>query len=657
MSNCKERFRDLTHTKNRVLNEDLSALQRQSERARIERYNELKANEEAFIFEFTAEYPDFFTGAEEDRIRSEFRLARLLVAASFYADGDLPAAMAGDFVDAELQAVVDFDRYKQFDALSEEQIATRVRRMDGEVYELVTEYTATQLDDLDDLLDDPDVQRDVMERLIERYEDRREKIRQGFFVYVENQGLVHTVETIEEAIRAVGAAEAERERVRTELESGLDDLYERLAGELRGEFRDLESDLLELEVSADAGDADAVRTELSTIESRIEGYADRRGAATAELSTQIGEVEEMQTDLQAQMSTLESLREETREAAREAVREEASDLLDDELSTLHEQHERLEAEVHRLEREREQLAAANERLDERQAELEAAVGGVDDPDVDTGGDVVTTSMARLFEMDYLGRFDISMHEVETIHTPEESRPIPDGYWEGRSERRSDHARLLDLLPEGETPEHYPHNRCARYELTDERYLGLSRDLELVVEAQVVNNLDAHARSGFDAAPADVDRLLDVVNPVVYEAEREGYHYLLGLASPTGWSERARRQVVGAGEEGGSRFSRKVSLCLIDLQTGDLYYDENDPVIADNAALFEPPVAAERVAACTAHVRETYVDDVTTDSVTLEEVCEAGFDPHVVKGAFNELAAAGVGEQFYLDEFGLTLDLD
>ncbi|MFC7174570.1 hypothetical protein ACFQL0_16875 [Haloplanus litoreus] len=60
--------------------------------------------------------------------------------------------------------------------------------------------------------------------------------------------------------------------------------------------------------------------------------------------------------------------------------------------------------------------------------------------------MVTTPMARLFEMDYLGRFDISMHEAETIHTPEESRPIPDGYWEDRSERRSDHARLLDLLP-------------------------------------------------------------------------------------------------------------------------------------------------------------------------------------------------------------------
>jgi hypothetical protein len=528
--------------------------------------------------------------------------------------------------------------------------------MEGEVYELVTEYTATQLDDLDALLEDPDVQRDVMERLIERYEERREKVRQGFFVYVENQGLVHTVETIEEAVRAVGAAEAERERVRDELESGLDDLYDRLDGEVRAEFRDLEADLLDLEANAGTADAEAVRTELSTVASRIEEYADRRGAATADLTDQVETVEGMQADLESRMSTLEALREETRAAAHEAVREEASDLLDDELSALQDQHERLDAEVGRLEREREQLVAANERLEERQADLEAAVGGVDDPDVDVGGDVVTTSMARLFEMDYLGRFDISMHEAELVHTPEEPRPIPDGYWEDRSERRSDHARLLDSLPEGESLERYPHNRRARYELTDERYFGLSRDPTLVVEAQVVNDLDAHARNGFDAAPADVDRLLDAVDPVVYEAEREGYHYLLGLASPTGWSERARSQVTSEGEDGGSRFSRRVSLCLVDLQTGELYYDGNDPVAAENAALFEPPVLAERVDACEAHVRETYVDDVTTDTVRLDEVTEAGFDPHVVKGAFNELSADGVGDQLYLDEFGLTLEV-
>ncbi|WP_251342734.1 hypothetical protein [Haloplanus halophilus] len=647
MSDCKEQYRDLTHTKDRILNEDLAALERMSERARIERYNELKADEESFVFEFTAECPDFFTGAEEDRIRSEFRLARLLVAASFYDDGGLPAAMEGDFVEAELQAVVDFDRYKQFDALSEEQIATRVRRMEGEVYELVTEYTATQLDNLDDLLDDPDVQRDVMERLIERYEDRREKIRRGFFVYVEDQGLVHTVEAIEEAITAVESAEAERERVRNELESELTDLYDRLEGELRDEFRELEADLLDLQAGGGGSH--------SSVEARIERCADQRETAMDELTARIDLTKDLQTDLEAQVSNLQSVREETEEAAREAVREEASALLDDELSELHEQHDRLEAEVHRLEREREQLAAANERLDEKRADLEASLGGADD--AADGDDVVTTSMARLFEMDYLGRFDISMHEAATVHTPDGAREIPDGYWEDRSERRTDRARLLDLLPDGEDPERYPHNRCARYEVTDERYLGLSRDLELVVEAQVVSNLDAHARNGFDAAPADVDRLLDVVNPVVYEAEREGYHYLLALASPTGWSERARQQVAGAGDDGGSRFSRHLSLCLVDLQTGDLYYDANDPVVADNAALFEPPVVAERVAACTDHVREAYVDDVTTDSVTLDEVREDGFDPHVVKQSFNDLAAEGVGEQFYLDEFGLTLDLE
>jgi hypothetical protein len=650
MSDCKDRYRDLTHTKDRILNEDLAALQRLSERARIDRYNELKTDEESFVYEFTADCPDFFTGAEEDRVRSEFRLARLLIAASFSAEGDLPVGMEGDFVDAELQAVVDFDRYKQFDALTEEQIATRVRRMDGEVYELVTEYTGTQLSDLDDLLEDPSVQGDVMERLIERYEDRREKIRQGFFTYVENQGLVHTVEAIEEAIHAVGAAEAERDRVRDELESGLSDLSERLHGEVH-DVESLEAALLDVEAG---GSGDGGSHTLSSVEGDIEAFAERRGALVDELAAQISEVETLQGDLEAQAANLEAVREETRDAAREAVREEASALLEGELSALQEQQERLSAEVRRLEREREQLDAAGERLEEKRADLQASVDG-DPTDVDAEK-VVTTSMARLFEMDYLGRFDISMHEVETIHAPDGDRSIPDGYWDDRSERRSDRVRLLDSLPDGDDPERYPHNRRARYELTDERYLGLSRDPQLILEAQVVNNLEAHVRNGFDAAPADVDRLLDVVNPVVYEADREGYHYLLAVASPTGWTERARQQVASDGADGGGRFSRRLSLCLVDLQTGELFYDENDPVVADNVALFDPPVTAERVAECKAHVRERYVDDVMADSVRLDEVGEAGFDPHVVKRAFNELEAEGVGEQLYLDEFGLALEV-
>lgn len=649
MTDCTDRYRDLTHTKDRVLNDDLAALQRTSERERIERYNRIKADEEAFRYDFTADCPSFFTDAEEDRIRSGFRLARLLVAASFYADGEVPGAMADDFVEAELQAVVDFDRYKQFDALTEEQIATRVRRMDGEVYELVREYTSTQLSDLDDLLDDPAVQRDVMERLVERYEDRREKIRQGFFVYVEAHGLTHMVDAIEDAVRAVDAAADERGRVQAALESeltGLDDRFD----DLRGQHAGLEAAVLDVEVG-DAGD-------VSGLQSRLDRYTTRQAELSAELDDRVATVDDLRDDLRAQIDRLESVREETKATAREAVREEVSSVVESELSNLHEQQERMDAEIRRLKRERERLSAARDRLDEKQTTLEDAVDDVETSLEDAdGGDVVTTSMARLFEMNYLARFDISMHEAATVRTPDGERDVPDGYWEGRSERRSERARLVDLLADGEDPERYPHNGSARYELTRAHYLGLSRETELVVEAQVVNNLDAHARNGFDAAPADVDRLLDVINPAVYEAEQQEHHYLLAVASPTGWTDRARRQVAGdGGDDGGSRFSRRASVCLVDLQTGDLCYDDADPVVADNASLFAPPVDAERVADCKEYVREEFVDDVLTDSVELATVCEAGFDSSVAKHAFNELEAAGVGDQLYLDEFGLVLEV-
>jgi len=191
MSDCAEWFDDLTAHVDVVLGEDLAALQRMSERARIERYNALKSNEETLLWEFSQDCSDFLTDAERARVRGRFRLARLLIAASFYSsdDGAVPQAMQGDFIEQELQAVVDFDRYRKFDALSEEQIEKQIRRTEGEAYELVKGYTSTQIANIEELLEHPDVQQDVMARLMERYEDRREKIRRAFFIYVEVHGL------------------------------------------------------------------------------------------------------------------------------------------------------------------------------------------------------------------------------------------------------------------------------------------------------------------------------------------------------------------------------------------------------------------------------------------------------------------------------------
>lgn len=664
MSECAEWFETLRHEQQLILDEDLAALKRMSERSRIERYNTLKSSEEEFQWEFKKECSAFLTDAEQSRVRSEFRLARLLLAASFYAEGEVPAAMADDFIDQELEAVVDFERYKQFDALSEEQIEERIHRMDGEVYELVTEYTSTQLANLDELLEDPEVQQDVMERLVDRYERRRERIRHGFFVYVESHGLEHMVERIEEAVEAVLDASDERERIREELRAELETLSDALDDQLTAHQRELEADLgaLESRVTSRTVDPAEFRAELDDVKDRTSQIASRQQETLTELEDQIDHTVKLEGRITAKINELEDVQQDARSAERDRARAEATELIENELANLREERGEMQEEIARLKREREQIETARERLDERQESLTEQVDAIemsvenDDTTGLAGEAAVTATTARLLEMDYLGRFDIAMADVETIELGDAEFEVPPNYWDGRSQRRSDRTRLARELDDEQDPDRFPNNGGARYELTESRYLGLSRATEMVLEARVYAHLDAFAANGFDARPADLDDLLTIANEAVADAERGEFTYLLGVASPTGWTDRVQQQIQ-TDDVARTRFSQYVSLCLIDLQDGSVVYDESDPVAAENAALFEPQIDAERIQACVDTIRANYVDAIGTETVLLQDVVgEHGYESPIVKRAFNQLEHEGVGEQFYVDDLGVTLDI-
>jgi|GEM_PF-2332627 hypothetical protein len=522
MTDCQDWLADVTHTANRILNEDLAALKRMPEERRLDRYEQLTADEDEFRWEFTKECNGFLTGTEEDRLRGELRLAQLLVASSFYADGEVPDPIAGDFIEPELQAVVEFDRFKTFDTLDDDQLDERIRRLDGEVAELIEEYASTQIANIDDLLDNPEVQQDVVECLLERYENRRERIRAGVSRYAETHGL----DQVSTSIQADMAAGAEIEADGT---------------------------------GSPPGDG-----------------------ATATLSG-------------------------------------------------------------------DQQPAGN-----AAAGPESPPAGGDERD---GTDVVTAGTARLFELDYLGRFATTMYEIDRIQLPDETFQVPRDYWDGRHGRRDEADQMEALLADhgGGDLDAHPHNPSARYEITAPKYFGLGKQTRMVIEATVYSHLETHASDGYDATPAGVDDLVSVVGDAVREAASENTPYLLGIASPTGWTDEVVSHVRDD-DLSRTRYSRQVSVCLIDLRRGTLIYDESDPVVADNTGLFERSVNAEAVANCVSLLREEYVDSLEHGSVLLTELVDATeFDRHVVKQAFARVEDDGDAEQFYLDEQGLALD--
>jgi hypothetical protein len=659
-----DQLEEMTFAADKVLREDLAGLQRMPERRRIEIYNEIEDARHEFEWEFMREHGDQLSSAEEDRVIGRFKLAKLMLAASFYQDGEVPPSLEGEFIEAELDAVCDFDRYKVFDALDEDGIGEKIRRMEGEVYELATEYTSTQIANMDEMLDNPNVQQDVMERLFERYEDRREKVRHGFFVYVETHGIEEMVEAIEDAVTAVNESRDEREAIKEELREEMASLEESLDERVREQREAIEREVRAVEAdlaSQTVSDEDLDRR-LAELREETGGLSDAQEEALEELTGRIDRTAELENRLEERIAEMERVKQEASEAEREAAREEAAALVDDELAELREQRSELQSEVDRLQREREEIEAARDALDDRQEDLEERVESMETsfetPEGEgegiEGENLVTGTIARLMEMDYLGRFDVTMHETESLYTPDGEFEVPEGYWDGRGERRSDEPRLADLLSDrddGARPDSFPANRRARYWLTDSRHLGLTRETKLVVEAVVYSHLEAYAENDFDARPLDLDDLLGLVNDTVGEAERAEQAYLVAVASPTGFTDRVRNEVA----EGNSRtrFSRYLSLVLVDLQSGELLYDDSDDLAAKNERLFDVPVDDEHVEECLERVREQ-AREPGTHSVVVSDLEGEGYDSHVAKRAFDRAAAEGLGEQLYVEPHGLSL---
>jgi predicted nucleic acid-binding Zn-ribbon protein len=648
---CTQQLRKLKHPVDRTLNDpDLASISRQTAQQRIDRYNRIKANEETLLGEFARECPTTRTNQELQDLRAKFRLARLLIVASFRQEGSVPQSLAGDFSDQAIETAVEFEQYKMFDTFDgEEEIARKIRRMDGEMYELVREYTETQLSDLDQLQESSDVQRDVMANLKDRYSDRLEKIRYGFFEYVEMRGLPNVLAAVEDALETVDESQAARESAINDLNDRLDNLERTVESGFRRQRQTVERQLDDVEAALAESNPDLteIRRRLRSLDSPDEGYEQ----ALSQLQQTVAETKTIKSDLETKVSELENAQASSADTDA-AVADAVSSVVDEELSALRERHAAVAEEVDRLETERERLTAARERLDERQTGLleqveqletdEQTAVGVD------GTTAVTPTVARLHELDYVGAFEKSVHDTATIRLADETFSVPEEYWENRSERRNERPRLHEFLDDDQSAEQFPVNLTARFEVTDSGMFGFGGGTRLVVEATVLSDLEAHVSHGFDAGPATLEDLLTYVDRAAHQAEATDTDTLLGLASPTGWSEAVRTQVLD-GDVSRTRFSRRLSVVLVDLRDGELVYDTTDPVADENAHLYALPDDDRRLADCLSFLREQLDGVGFEDGLILSDVtAETGYRAHIVKRAFDRLVEQEGCDLQYID---------
>lgn len=674
---------DVLRPANRVLDGDLVDLERMSPTRRERLYEEIRESEERFESELLREYRQKLDDVTTSEVRSQLVTARLFLHVASHRDDRGEVIDPNAFEEDERRAVVEFDRYRAFDVSSTEDLRRRIREKDDDVYEFVVEEVTSQTDDRSSVLDGRDnrIRTAVMDYLNGRYQERIERSEEAVSLYIQEHGLPNVIEGIEDAVEATAEGAERRREVEEAVRTQLDDLSERIHASLRDQERAIRGDIagIQGEVAAMEGETDA-EIDAARLESKLDEVAAEVEAVREERRADVAALDEAIDDLTDKRETLDGALEELTEAGREAtkraadeaaegVAEDAEEIVSQELQRLRDRREELDGELSRLSRERERLEAAGDRLESEHEQLSERVDRVSaslpaESDADAGGDgVVPARIARLYEVDFISRFDESVREAHSITLPSGEAFEPPAEFARRAHEAGDErermASLLDDQGAGDDVDvdHYPLRRRSRYTVVTSSRFGLVRDAELVIEATVHSNLEAYAINGFDARPAGLDDLLDVINRVTERANARGVPHLIAAASTTGWTDRVRRLVTES-EFSRTRLGNDVSLCLVDVRTGELLYDRSDDVVHANRELFERAVHVERVDACERHVREEYVEDPMTDTVRLSTVAsELDAPEHVVASAFDRIEDAGEGSRGYHDEHGPYLVAD
>ena len=664
----------------RVLHEDLVSLANMPSDRRERRYRKITERQDRFEQTLLPTHREKLDDVTISDVRSQLATARLFLHVASLRDDRAAPIDPDTFTDDEVQAAIDFDRYRAFDVADEKALERRIREKDEDVYEFVVEEVTSQSEDRSSVLDSRNtrIRTPIVDYLNRRYEERLERSEEAVALYIKHHGLPTVIERMEEAVDATADGARARQDVEAVVSAELDDLSERLHATLRDQERDIRSDIATVlgELSSVQG-PDGVEVDTNDIERKLDRLdaevAAVREERAADVSAIEGSIEELEGQRERIERTIDDLERTGESAAEQAASDAAADVADRaeqvvgaEVERLEERREDLEGELTRLQRERERLEVAGERLEDEHESLEDRIEHVTsslpgEGDALEDSNVVAAPVARLYEVDFINRFDESMQDATSIRLPDGSTYAPEhGVDDSSNESGDERSRMRSLLKDQgqeDSVDHYPLRRRSRYTVTTSSGFGLFTNAELVVEAIVHSNLEAYAANGFDARSAGLDDLLDVINRATERAGRAGVPHLIGAASTTGWTDRIR-ELVTESEFSRTRLGTDVSLCLVDIRTGELLYDPADDLVHENRHLFDRAVPEERVNDCEREIRETYIEDPLRDTVRLDAVVdELGYQEHVVSSAFDRLVAADDATRNFHTEYGPYLVVD
>jgi len=182
------------------------------------------------------------------------------------------------------------------------------------------------------------------------------------------------------------------------------------------------------------------------------------------------------------------------------------------------------------------------------------------------------------------------------------------------------------------PDTYPLNEslAARYSVK----VGPLKKNTVIVEARVFSRLEPYAEQGFDADPVKASELGELIDGEIKSASKSKYFKALLIASPTGWDKNAVALIAGSKNKKGFMHNQ-FCIYLIDLKTGELYYNQGDDKTIPFLAIFTPEKLEDYICEARDYVQGKMENQT---SLTLgAAVRESRISEWILKRAFSELS--------------------
>ncbi len=501
---------------------------------RVSLWNKIRENYQKYR---SGECGEFSRGMDT-QVRAEFEYALLTLAWSFVENREGFEGIKR-FNSLELAVFERIERYDVFEVSSVEDLKRKLARRDDRTLKLLEEYYVFMRNWMDEILDDPDIDKFVKYYANNRWKSFREKIDKAVSL------LITEIDWFGDVIVAwkSKAKEIEVEKIKEEMMS-----------EVEEKLRQIEEEKKKVE------------------KARMEVEIARR------------KIEDKEREIRAK-------EEEIRRELEEVEREKAEIV-------------RIKDEIERKERE---LKEAEEKVKRELEKLKFVKA------VEKGSRYVTADEVKALKLTFIGRIEKKL---------------------GSEIRLFGKKFKVDVEVE---------DNGVKAKLEEKKLLGKGEELEF--KAIFVSREERLRDLGIDTDPLTLEEVL----PFVEREMRSDKRVVLCIASPTGFEQKVKEFVDG--EEFHKNFlSKRLSLCLLDMGTGEIVFNRHDSTAKVFVNICEMELDEERIERV---VKCILAKLESRGWIKLEDASDCG-DKEIVKTAFYIIADKNGWVVKYIEDVGLVL---